>query len=100
MKQEYKGYYEAFGQNVALYRRRKRLTQVMLAQLVDVARSHIAAVEQGKVGVSLDMISSSVKRWTSPPNSCLISASENFPAPPIGGAFCYANCIFLRFVLS
>lgn len=56
MKQEYKGYYEAFGQNVALYRRRKRLTQVMLAQLVDVARSHISAVEQGKVGVSLDMI--------------------------------------------
>lgn len=56
MKQEYKGYYEAFGQNVALYRRRKRLTQVKLAQLVGVARSHISAVELGNVGVSLDLI--------------------------------------------
>jgi len=56
MKKEYKGYYETFGQNVAYYRRKKRLTQMQLAQLVAVDRSHIAAIELGRVGVSLDLL--------------------------------------------
>ncbi len=56
MKKEFKGYYETFGQNVVFYRRRKRLTQVQLAQLVGVDRSHISAIELGRVGVSLDLI--------------------------------------------
>ena len=56
MKPEFKGYYQTFGQNVVLYRRRKRLTQAQLALLVGVDRSHISAVERGRVGVSLDLI--------------------------------------------
>ena len=56
MKNEFKGYYQAFGQNVALFRRRKRLTQAQLAQLVGVDRSHISAIEIGRVGVTLNLI--------------------------------------------
>lgn len=56
MKQEYKALYEKFGLNVIYYRKRKRLTQLQLAELVDIDRSHISAIELGNVGVSLDVI--------------------------------------------
>ena len=56
MKQEYKALYEKFGLNVVYYRKRKRLTQLQLAELGDIDRSHISAIELGNVGVSLDVI--------------------------------------------
>ena len=56
MKQEYKALYEKFGLNVVYYRKRKRLTQLQHAELVDIDRSHISAIELGNVGVSLDVI--------------------------------------------
>lgn len=56
MKQEYKGLYEQFGLNVVYYRKKKKLTQLQLAELVDVDRSHISAIELGNVGVSMDVI--------------------------------------------
>ena len=55
MKREYKALYEKFGLNVVCYRKRKRLTQLQLAELVDIDRSHISAIELGNVGVSLDV---------------------------------------------
>ena len=56
MKQEYKERYEKFGLNVVYYRKRKKLTQLQLAELVDIDRSHISAIELGNVGVSMDVI--------------------------------------------
>ena len=56
MKQEYSDLYEKFGLNVVYYRKKNRLTQLELAELVDVDRSHISAIELGKVGVSFDVI--------------------------------------------
>jgi len=56
MKQEFKPLYEKFGLNVVYYRKRKRLTQLQLAELVDIDRSHISAIELGNVGVSMDVI--------------------------------------------
>ena len=56
MKPEYKGLYEKFGLNVFYYRKRKRLTQLQLAELVDIDRSHVSAIELGNVGVSFDVI--------------------------------------------
>lgn len=56
MKREYKALYEKFGLDVVYYRKRKRLTQLQLAELVDIDRSHISAIELGNVGVSLDVI--------------------------------------------
>ncbi|MBP3609232.1 MAG: helix-turn-helix transcriptional regulator [Lachnospiraceae bacterium] len=56
MKPEYKNLYEKFGLNVVYYRKRLKITQLELAELVDVDRSHISAIELGKVGVSFDVI--------------------------------------------
>lgn len=56
MKAEYKPHYEAFGLNVVFYRKKKRLTQMKLAELVDIDRSHISAIELGNVGVSFDVL--------------------------------------------
>ncbi len=56
MKAEYKPLYEKFGLNVVYYRKRKKLTQLQLAELVDIDRSHISAIELGNVGVSLDVL--------------------------------------------
>ena len=38
MKNEYKANYEEFGLNIVYYRKRERLTQLELAELVDVDR--------------------------------------------------------------
>ena len=56
MKAEYKSLYEKFGLNVVYYRKRERLTQLQLAELIDVDRSHISAIELGTVGVSFDVL--------------------------------------------
>lgn len=56
MKQQYKDKYEKFGLNIVYYRKKKKLTQLQLAELVDVDRSHISAIELGNVGVSMDVI--------------------------------------------
>ena len=56
MKPEYKKFYEQFGLNVVYYRKEKRLTQMKLAELADIDRSHISAIELGNVGVSFDVI--------------------------------------------
>ncbi|MBR6094321.1 MAG: helix-turn-helix transcriptional regulator [Lachnospiraceae bacterium] len=56
MKDEFEVYYRKFGLNVVYYRKRERLTQLQLAELADVDRSHISAIELGKVGVSFDVI--------------------------------------------
>ncbi len=56
MKPEYQPMYEKFGLNVVYYRKRKRLTQLQLAELVDIDRSHVSAIELGRVGVSFDVI--------------------------------------------
>ena len=56
MRKEYKNLYEKFGLNVVYYRKRKKLTQLQLAELVDIDRSHISAIELGNAGVSFDVI--------------------------------------------
>ena len=56
MKPEYKKFYEQFGLNVVYYRKKKRLTQMKLAELADIDRSHISAIELGNVGVYFDLI--------------------------------------------
>ena len=56
MRKEYKNLYEKFGLNVVYYRKRKKLTQLQLAELVDIDRRHISAIELVNVGVSIDVI--------------------------------------------
>ena len=50
VKKEYKPLYEKFGLNVVYYRKRKKLTQLQLAELAEIDRSHISAIELGNVG--------------------------------------------------
>ena len=56
MKAEYKSLYEKFGLNVVFYRKRRKMTQLQLAELVGIDRSHISAIALGNVGVSFDVI--------------------------------------------
>lgn len=56
MKAEFKDRYERLGLNIGFYRKRKKLTQLQLAELADIDRSHISAIELGNVGASLDVI--------------------------------------------
>ncbi len=56
MKEKYREQYRKFGLNVVYYRKGLRITQLQLAVLLDIQRSHISAIELGNVGVSLDLI--------------------------------------------
>ena len=56
MDQNYQSSYKNLGLNIAFYRRKKNLTQIHLSELVDIDRSHMSAIELGKIGVSLDVI--------------------------------------------
>lgn len=56
MKKEYSEEYRKFGLNVVYYRKKLRLTQLQLAELLDIQRSHISAIELGNVGVSFDLL--------------------------------------------
>lgn len=56
MKEEYRDRYRQFGLNVVYYRKKLRVTQLQLAELLDIERSHISAIELGNVGVSMDLI--------------------------------------------
>ena len=48
--------YELLGLNVAYYRRRNKLTQEQLAELVGVDRTHMGNIELARSGASLDVI--------------------------------------------
>ncbi len=56
MKAEYSEQYKKFGLNVVYYRKMHALTQLQLAEFLDIDRSHISAIELGKVGASFDLI--------------------------------------------
>ena len=56
MNKYYQDKYKKLESNIAIYIHRKNLTQLQLAELADIDRSHMSAIELGKIGVSLDVI--------------------------------------------
>ena len=56
MNKEYQSEYKKLGLNIAYYRKRKGLTQMKLAELLEIDRSHMSAIELATVGVSFDVI--------------------------------------------
>ena len=56
MKDEYRTFYQQFGLNVVYYRKKKRLSQTQLAELVDIHRTYVSSIELGKVSVSFDIL--------------------------------------------
>lgn len=56
MNKQYIESYKNLGLNIAFYRKKHGLTQMQLAELLDIDRSHMSAIELATVGVSLDVI--------------------------------------------
>lgn len=56
MREEFREYYQQFGLNVVYYRKKKRLSQTELAEMVDIHRTYVSAIELGKVSVSFDVL--------------------------------------------
>ena len=56
MKEEYRNNYQQFGLNVVYYRKKKRLSQSQLAELVNIHRTYISSIELGKVSISFDIL--------------------------------------------
>jgi len=56
MKEVYKDLYQQFGLNVVYYRKKMRLSQTQLAELVDIHRTYVSSIELGKVSVSFDIL--------------------------------------------
>ena len=50
MRPEFKKYYQILGENVAFYRKRKKLTQEQLAEMVECENIHISHIETGSAG--------------------------------------------------
>ena len=48
--------YQTISRNIKYYRELANLTQMQLAELLDIDRSHMSAIELATVGVSLDVI--------------------------------------------
>lgn len=48
--------YELLGLNVYYYRRKQKLTQEQLAELVDIEPNHVSNIELAKAGASLDVV--------------------------------------------
>lgn len=56
MKAKYADLYRKFGLNIVYYRKMMRLTQLELAELLDISRTHIGMIELGNVGISFDLL--------------------------------------------
>ena len=56
MNKNFSKKYFNLGLNIAFYRKLRGYTQMQLAELVDIDRSHISAIELANVGVSLDVV--------------------------------------------
>lgn len=56
MDKTYQSEYKQLGLNIAYYRKRQGLTQMQLAELLGIDRSHMSAIELATVGVSLDVL--------------------------------------------
>ena len=68
MKEEYKDRYQQFGLNVVYYRKKKRLSQTQLAELVDIHRTYVSSIELGKVSISFDILFKLADVLEVPPN--------------------------------
>ena len=56
MDKQFSNFYNSLGLNISFYRKKNNLTQLQLAELIDIDRSHMSAIELGNVGASLDVV--------------------------------------------
>ena len=67
MKAEYKVYYRYLGQNIALYRRYRGMTQGALAERIGIDQSHLSKIENAGIGVSMDLFFAIAETLQVPP---------------------------------
>ncbi len=48
--------YRQLGLNIAYYRKQRGLTQLQLAELLDISRTHMSRIEVADCAVSLDVV--------------------------------------------
>lgn len=48
--------YKKLGLNIAYYRKEKGLSQMQLADMIDISRTHMSRIENNDCAVSLDVI--------------------------------------------
>ena len=56
MKTEFLDNYKKLGLSIAYFRKSRGYTQLQLAELIDIDRSHMSAIELATTGASLDTI--------------------------------------------
>lgn len=61
MEKLYADEYKRLGLNIAYYRGLRNLTQMQLAEKIDISRTHMSRIETCDSGVSLDLIFSIAK---------------------------------------
>lgn len=61
MDHEHKEEYRKLGLNIAYYRKEKGLSQIQLADQIDISRTHMSRIENNDCAVSLDVIFSIAK---------------------------------------
>lgn len=56
MQQRQQDKYRKLGLNIAYYRKRKNLSQIQLAEMVNISRTHMSRIETADCAVSLDVV--------------------------------------------
>ena len=56
MEREHSEEYRKLGLNIAYYRKEKHLSQIRLAEKIDISRTHMSRIENNDCAVSLDVI--------------------------------------------
>ena len=56
MDKTYLKQYKNLGLNISYFRKSRGYTQIELAEILDIDRSHLSAIELANVGVSLDIL--------------------------------------------
>lgn len=56
MKGEYYNEYRDLGSNIAFYRKKRGFSQMQLAEMIDISRTHMSRIETAECSVSLDVI--------------------------------------------
>ena len=56
MQKEHRDRYRHLGLNIAYYRKERGLSQIRLAEMVEISRTHMSRIETAECAVSLDTV--------------------------------------------
>ena len=68
MQREHYEEYKKLGLNISYYRKEKGLSQMLLAEKINISRTHMSRIENNDCAVSLDVIFSIAKALEIPVN--------------------------------